>query len=121
MTDRGGGRVSLAVRIFTDDLALVAPGGDGAAAAYVLERVRLSRRDGSPIVLPVATVAHDGDLTVITAVGTVAGSLAGAQVQQTVLWERYRDQVNLLRATIDGHTTTLVFANGDPPRVLPGR
>jgi hypothetical protein len=52
----------------------------------------------------------------VTAGGTVSGGLAGLRVQQAVLWERYHDQVNLLRASIGGRSTTLVFANGDPPR-----
>jgi hypothetical protein len=37
-------------------------------------------------------------------------------VQQAVLWERYHDQVNLLRAAIGGRSVTMVFSNGDPPR-----
>lgn len=116
LTDRGGGSVALSVRIFSDDLAAVAPGGDSAAAAYVLHHVRLSGRNGQPIVLKVETITHDGELTQVSARGMANDGLAGARVQQAVLWDRYHDQVNLVRTTIGSRTTTLIFANGDPPR-----
>ena len=116
LSDRGDGRVTLSVRIFTDDLVAVAPGGDSAIAAYVRQHVRLITGSGQPVVLAIATITVDGDLTQITASGTATGGLAGLRVQHSVLWERYHDQVNLLRASIGGRSTTMVFANGDPPR-----
>ena len=118
LTDLGGGRVTLSVRIFSDDLMATAPGGDSAIATYVRQRVRILARDGQPIALAIVSIARDGDLTQVTAQGTAPGGLSGASVQHTVLWERYRDQVNLVRATLSGHTTTLVFSNGDPPKAL---
>ena len=116
LTDAGGGRVTLSVRIFSDDLAAVAPGGDSAVATYVRQHVRLITRAGQAVALEVTTIVVDGDLTQVTAHGQVAGGLSGLQVQHAVLWERYHDQVNLLRASIGGRSTTMVFANGDPPR-----
>lgn len=116
LSDRGDGRVTLSVRIFTDDLVAVAPGGDSAIAAYVRQHVRLIARSGQPVALAIATITVDGDLTQVTASGTATGGLAGLRVQHSVLWERYHDQVNLLRASIGGRSTTMVFANGDPPR-----
>ncbi len=116
LRDAGGGRVTLSVRIFSDDLAAAAPGGDSAIAAYVRQHVRLTTGRGQTIPLEVTTIAIDGDLTQVTAHGVVAGGLAGLQVQQAVLWERYPDQVNLLRVSIGRRSTTMVFANGDPPR-----
>ena len=116
LTDQGGGRVTISVRIFSDDLAAVAPGGDSAIAIYVRQHVRIFAPSGQPIPVQIDAIARDGDLTRITAQGMAPGGLAGARVQHAVLWERYHDQVNLLRAAIDGRTTTLVFANGDPPR-----
>ncbi len=44
--------------------------------------------------------------------------VTGTRVQPTILWERYQDQVNLVRATVDGHSLTLLFVNGDLPREL---
>jgi hypothetical protein len=116
LNDAGGGRITLSVRIFSDDLAAVAPGGDSAVAAYVRQHVRIIARNGGAVVLEITSIAIDGDLTRITARGTVAGGLAGLRVQQAVLWERYRDQVNLVRASIGGRSVTMVFAHGDPPR-----
>ena len=108
--------MTLSVRIFTDDLMAVAPGGDSAIARYVRQHVRLITRSGQPVVLEIATISTDGDLTQVTARGTAAGGPAGLRVQHAVLWERYGDQVNLLRASSGGRSTTMVFANGDPPR-----
>ena len=116
LSELGNGRVALSVRNFTDDLNAVAPGGDSAVAAYVRQHVRLTTGTGEPIPLEVTTIAVDGDLTQVMARTTVPGRFTGLRVQQAVLWERYHDQVNLLRASIDGRSTTMVFANGDPPR-----
>lgn len=116
LTDLGDGRFSLSVRIFTDDLNAVAPGGDSAVAAYARRRVLLLVPNGQIVPLEITAIVVDGDLTQITARGRVAAGLSGVRVQLAVLWERYRDQVNLLRATIGNQSTTMVFANGDPPR-----
>ena len=50
--------MTLSVRIFTDDLVAVAPGGDSAIAAYVRQHVRLITRSGQPVVLEIATITH---------------------------------------------------------------
>jgi len=118
LTDQGPGGVRITVRIFSDDLAAVAPGGDSATAAYVRQRVSITDRNREVISLHVVTIAEDGDLTQVTFRGTAREGLVGAHVQLSMLWERYHDQVNLLRAMIDGHTTTIVFSNGDPPKEL---
>ncbi len=36
-----------------------------------------------------------------------------------LLTERFDDQINIVRATYDGRTTTLLFTPGDAPKVLP--
>lgn len=107
---------TLTVRIFTDDLDAVAPGGDSAVAAYVRQHVRLAVKSGAPVRLEVITVDRDGDRTQVTARVLAPAGLEGLRVQQAVLWERYDDQINLFRASIRGRSTTMVFANGDPPR-----
>jgi hypothetical protein len=118
LTDQGAGGVRVTVRIFSDDLAAVAPGGDSAAAAYIRRHVVITGRNGQVIPLDVVAIAQDGDLTQVTFRGTARQGLAGAHVQLAMLWERYHDQVNLLRAIIDGRSTTIVFSNGDPPKEL---
>ena len=118
LTGQRSGSVQISVRIFSDDLAAVAPGGDSATAAYVRRHISITDRNGRAIPLDVVAIAQDGDLTQVTLRGTARDGLAGAHVQLAMLWERYRDQVNLLRAMIDGHTTTIIFSNGDPPKAL---
>jgi hypothetical protein len=118
LREGANGRIILSVRIFSDDLGTVAPGGDSAVANYVRRQVRLSTADGRLVAFDVATITRDGDLTQVTAHATAAGGLTGGRVQLAILWERYQDQVNLLRVTTGGRNTTLVFANGDPPREL---
>jgi hypothetical protein len=118
MDEGGAGGVRMTVRIFSDDLAAVAPGGDSAAAAYVRQHIVLTGRNREVIPLDVVTIVQHGDLTQITCRGTAREGLVGARAQLSLLWERYPDQVNLLRTMIDGHTTTLVFSNGDPPKKL---
>lgn len=118
LRDGGNGQIALSVRIFSDDLGAVAPGGDSAVASYVRRQVRLSTAGGRLVAFDIATITRDGDLTQVTANATAPGGLTGLRVQLAILWERYQDQVNLLRVSTGGRNTTLVFANGDPPREL---
>jgi hypothetical protein len=117
LTDQGDGRLSITVRIFTDDLQAVAPGGDSATAHYVRDHLKLTGPLG-PVGLELVSIARDGDMTVVAGRAKAGTTVSGMRVQPTMLWERYADQVNLVRATVDGHSLTLLFVNGDLPREL---
>ncbi len=51
--------------------------------------------------------------------GEVPGGLAGARVTSLLLCERFPDQVNIVRASYGGRTTTVLFLKGEASKGLP--
>jgi hypothetical protein len=106
--------VQVALRVFTDDLATV-----GAVAPYIAERFTLTDRGGAPVRLVWAGADSGADVVTIRLRGHLAGGLSGAKVSHRVLTDRFVDQVNLVRATYQRRTATLIFTRGDGPKALP--
>ena len=50
---------------------------------------------------------------------SVPGGLAGTRIGNRLLCDRFPDQVNVVRATYDGRSATLLFTPGDPAKPLP--
>lgn len=51
--------------------------------------------------------------------GRADGGLHGAGISNAVLTDRFADQVNVVRATYDRRTATLIFTRGEGPKALP--
>jgi hypothetical protein len=49
----------------------------------------------------------------------VSGGLTGTRIRNRLLCDRFPDQVNVVRATYDGRSATLLFTPGDPAKPLP--
>jgi len=118
VTADGRGSVQVAIRLYADDLrsATGAANGlppDSIVARYV--RGRFALRDGGdrPILLRWDGLTPHDDAVVIRLEGTLSGGLVGARVADLLLTERFRDQVNVVRASWPGGSTTLLFTPGD--------
>jgi len=125
-----GGRASIQVRVYVDDLqtAVPLPGGvegadsaaaDSAMARYLRGTFALADRTGRPVRLAWAGAERTGDVILLRLRGEVPGGLAGARVTSLVLCEHFEDQVNVVRAEYAGRTTTLLFTRGETAKVLP--
>ena len=125
-----GGRASIQVRVYVDDLqtAVPLPGGvegvdsaaaDSAMARYLRGTFALADRTGRPVRLAWAGAERMGDVILLRLRGEVPGGLAGARVTSLVLCEHFEDQVNVVRAEYAGRTTTLLFTRGETAKVLP--
>jgi hypothetical protein len=125
------GTVAVSVRVFSDDLcAALATRGlaagappaavDSAASAYAREAV-LVAAPGSPGPLPLHWVGmrRSAEATWLELRAETSAGLAGARVRNAVLFERYGDQINLVRASYAGHTVSLLFTPGDGAKRLP--
>jgi hypothetical protein len=113
-----GGRVRVAIRVYADDLGDVAGSAsvlpaDSAVARYVRGRFALRDRDDHPVLLRWGGLTHQDDAVVIRLEGVVPGGLPGARLANLLLTERFRDQVNVVRASWPGSTVTLLFTSGD--------
>ncbi len=112
--------VLVTIRVFADDFgAVVGTGGGATPEAYVRARVALADPAGRPIPLRWEGVTLAGDVVQIRLRGAVPGGLRGIRVRMTLMCERFEDQVNIVRATYDGRTASLLFTRGDQAKALP--
>jgi hypothetical protein len=130
-----GGRASIQLRLYVDDLRTAVPllagaesadssradfaAADTAMARYLRATFALADRTGRPVRLAWAGAERTGDVILLRLRGEVPGGLAGARVTSLVLCERFEDQVNVVRAEYAGRTTTLLFTRGETAKVLP--
>jgi hypothetical protein len=116
------GRVVVTIRVFPDDLRAAVPGAadaDSSLATYVLRRFVVAGRDGRPVPLRWMGMERVGDVVRLQLEGDAKGGLAGAAINHRLLLDRFPDQVNVVRATYDGRTATLIFLSGDAAKRLP--
>jgi hypothetical protein len=117
------GRVRIAIRVYADDLGAAAgpPGNlppDSAVARYVRGRFALRDRADRPVILRWGGLSRQEDAVVIRLEGSLPGGLPGARVANLLLTERFRDQVNVVRASWPGGSATLLFTPGDEGKAL---
>jgi hypothetical protein len=121
----GRSSADISIRVFADDFGTVVTGEPGTAAAdsamsrYVRGRFALADPAGHPMALEWAGARREGDVIRINLAVPAAGGLKGARVRIALLCERFDDQINIVRATYESRSTTLLFTPGDPEKVLP--
>jgi hypothetical protein len=122
---QAGEAVSVVIRLFADDIGetLGAPPGQKptgeALRSYLADRFVILDRSGTRVALAWNDGVFSGDVLELRSRTLVTGELTGAQVTNRVLTERFPDQVNVVRATYAGRSTTLIFTRGDGPKALP--
>jgi hypothetical protein len=108
--------VSLSVRVFADDIALV--GDSAAAATYLAERVELRGRRGERIPLTHRGRRAEGELLHLTLGASLPEGPEPVTLAVRILHDRFADQVNLVQVREPGRARTLVFMKGDAPKPL---
>lgn len=116
---RDGHRVTVSVRVFADDFAAAAGVGDSAASEYVRERLVLTDRSGRRLALRWEAHESRGDALILRLSTLVPAGLAGVEAWNSILCERFHDQVNLVRVTSGSRATTLLFTRGSGPQAVP--
>jgi hypothetical protein len=126
ITRRSGASImDVRIRLFADDFGPIAAGPLGSAATdtamsrYVRGRFTVTDPAGRPIPLIWNSAKREGDVILLSLEAQTPGGLRGARVFSGLLAERFEDQINIVRITYDGRTTTLLFTPGDTPKVLP--
>jgi len=115
-----GGLTAVSVRVFADDFKAALPGGSlGQAEAYIRSRFELRDADNRPVNLQWESSAQAGDAIQIRLRAELPRGLRGIQVRDLLLCDRFPDQVNIVRATYEGRTTSLLFTPGDRAKALP--
>ena len=124
LREEAGGRITITVRAFTDDLhaAVVAAEGapgDSALARYTGRSLRLADAAGRRVPLEWRGMHTEGNVTYLRLGGVVPGGLRGARLEQGMLMERFSDQVNVVQVRTPGRTRSLLFLPGQGAKALP--
>lgn len=122
--EAAGGRLTVTVRAFTEDLraAVVRQQGglgDSSLARYARSRIDVREAGGTGIPWTWAGVRVDGEMTFLTLTGEARRGLSGATVRQEMLMELFADQVNVVQIRRPGGDASLLFLPGDRPKTLP--
>lgn len=124
LTEGPGGRVTITVRSFTDDLrAAIGRQGravdDSSIARYVRSTVVIRDRSGQAVPLCWDASRTEGDITLLALHATIAGGWSGTSVAQSMQMELYDDQVNVVQSKYGSQSVSLLFLSGDGLRRLP--
>jgi hypothetical protein len=116
--------VFIRVRLFNDDLAvalpdLTGPGTDSLLSRYARGALALTDPAGRPLPLIWQGVERTGDTILLQLRARLGGGLERAHILVALLWERFPDQVNIVRATYSGRTVTLLFTRGESAKPFP--
>lgn len=119
----GSGTASILIRVFADDFSAALTGtpapADSAMSRYVRGGFAMADRSGHPLPIRWGGAEREGDVVVLHLAVITRGGLAQVRVLSALLSERFEDQVNIVRASYDGHTTTLLFTRGETAKALP--
>jgi hypothetical protein len=126
--DPRSGVVSLSLRVFVDDFTAAAnewsrrskgPEGNAALAGYSLATFLLDDAAGKRVSLTPCGGKRVGDLMWLCFRGRMSSPLKGATVSSNILFDKYRDQINIVQTPYGGTKTNLLFTPGTPPKRLP--
>ena len=119
------GLAAIQIRVFRDDFsATVTPGSsatpsDSAIVVYVRRAFHLSDRAGRTLPLRWNGADQAGEVMILRMTAAAPEGLRGARVLSALLSERFEDQVNIVRASYETGTRTLLFTPGDGAKALP--
>jgi hypothetical protein len=117
--DEPAGTVAVAVRVFADDWAAAGGRTDSLALPALAERLQLIDRAGQRLPLRWTGATRAADTWVLRLTAAAPAGPAGWRVSQSLLTDRFPDQVNIVRVTYAGRTASLLFTRGDGPKPLP--
>ena len=111
-----GAALSGTLRIFADDLSNAARAAKVTPQAYVLRGLQL-RVSGAAVPLALCGEQRIGDAVLICVRGAWHGA-GSMRLKNTLLLERYADQVNIVRVEA-ARVVTLLFTSGASERAVP--
>jgi hypothetical protein len=119
------GLATIQIRVFRDDFSAAVGAGssadpsDSAMAVYLRGALHLSDRAGRALPLQWAGADMAGEVMILRMTAPAPEGLRGGWVLSALLCERFEDQVNIVRASYETGTRTLLFTRGDGAKALP--
>ena len=129
--DPARGVLTVSLRVFTDDFtatvaqasrARITPGtgaSDSAMARYVAAKFAIVDASRRAVRLSWCGVRAAGDVLLICLHGPSAAAPTGATMRNSILMEKFADQVNLVQTTTSGNRRTTLFTRGNETKRLP--
>jgi hypothetical protein len=112
--DRARGVVRVVIRVFADDFGTAA----GRDPSAYLQRAFVLRDGPRPVHLHQCGTRRSGGLLWICMEGPAPAITANLTLTDALLCELFDDQVNIVRATLDGSTRSVLFTAGDRAKSL---
>ena len=129
--DRAARAAVLRIRVFVDDFAAAAarragttPDAnhtvpDAVASGYATAHVALADRRGRSLPLEWCGSRRQAEVLWICLRAAGVPDLRGLQVRNSLLFDRFDDQVNIVRMIDGARTKSLLFTKGDEAKRLP--
>ena len=125
-----GDTLRISLRVFVDDFTKAAEGharrvakkGGSARqsplATYAFASMTLTDLTGKPIAMAFCGARRVGDLMWLCFRGVDSSRGKGIRIASRVLFDQFDDQINVVKATYAGRSSSLLFTLGDGARVL---
>ncbi len=126
--------VRVSLRVFIDDFTTasvaharwlasrqpprVVPAGQSPYVTYALAALSINDAAGKRVVLASCGGRRSGDLMWLCFRGAAPRGLAGFTVSSRVLFDLYRDQINIVQTANGGRKASLLFTQGDGLKVI---
>jgi len=123
--------ITLLVRAYADDFGATVARRTGARLAsdgtpppaatldYLSRTLELVDAGGLRLPLAWCGARRRDEAIVVCVRATASAPVRGARLRNALLSDAFSDQVNVVRVSSDGRTTTLIFTRGDDVRALP--
>lgn len=109
--------LEVAIRLFTQDLRDALARRKEAGCEYAQAVLTLRDAAGRTVPTDQCTIARDGDVTWIRLRATSVDSRA-LRLSNTLLFELFEDQINIVQSSVDGRVRTVLFTRGSGPKAL---
>lgn len=119
-----GTGVQVSLRVFAEDYARAVGTARGATQnererVYVGRSFVVRERNGQAVRFTWCGTRYQGEVVWVCLRGAASSGLRGGQVQNTMLFNLFADQVNVVRARYAGQARSLLFTPGAGARRLP--
>jgi hypothetical protein len=100
------------VRVFSDDLASAAQ-RSRSADQYFADALSITGRNGARVSLAPCGTRRQGDVLFVCVEGSFAGSASDLRLSNPLLFDVYKDQVNVVQVSTTRDHRSLLFVRGD--------
>ena len=129
--DARAASAAVTVRVFADDLeAALGPSvplaevGDtrsraaSSVLAYLASSLQIADHRGRPLALEWVGASRAAAVLTVSLRARAPGGLYALAVRNTILVDRFKDQINIVRAALRGRRSTALFTRGDGEKRL---